>query len=236
MKLLDFERAQHGLLCLLLLVCAAGVPAGAQEIDEIEDGVMLGRVYKVDKQRYLELLHEAEKDGPEGAIERFREFDPDEYLQRLGEVTIRASHVPTNRDFVSEVSTETGDFLIGRTPFGAFRFDVHHEEQSYPVEQTLDLNVELRYVAELCFVVDEEEERAWLISQTAARSPETPLFVPDGCRSAIGECLAMLTGIDDRLPEGILLLLAGGGAATTSLGIISTDQVEASPVVRPPEP
>ena len=46
----------------------------------------------------------------------------------------------------------------------------------------------------------------------------------------------MLTGISDELPEGILLLLAGGGAATTSLGIISTEQLEASPVVRPPEP
>ena len=234
MKLLDFERTIGVIVCLVFAALVTGPFAQAQET--IDDGVMLGRVYKVDKERYLELLHEAEKEGAEGAVERFREFDPDEYLDRLGEVMIRASHVPTNRDFLSESSSESGDFLIGRTPFGAFRFEVTHEEQRYPVEQTLDLNVELRYVAELCFVVDEDEERAWLISQTAARSPETPLFVPDGCRSAIGECLAMLTGISDELPEGILLLLAGGGAATTSLGIISTEQLEASPVVRPPEP
>ncbi|MCH7969626.1 MAG: hypothetical protein IH960_01120 [Chloroflexi bacterium] len=104
-----------------------------------------------------------------------------------------------------------------------------HEGLEYPVRQRLDLNVQLSYVAELCFVVDREEQVAWMVSDGIRRSPEVPPWVPRECRSALSDCLAGLTGMDEELPDGLLLLLAGSGATATAIGIISADQVEASP-------
>ena len=45
-------------------------------------------------------------------------------------------------------------------------------------------------------------------------------------------CLALLTG-GDGFPNGLLLLLAGSGAAAATLGILGTEQTEASPPRRP---
>jgi hypothetical protein len=42
----------------------------------------------------------------------------------------------------------------------------------------------------------------------------------------------MLIG-DEGFPNGLLLLLAGGGAAAATLGILGTEQSEASPPRRP---
>lgn len=232
-------RRVGGVLSLLLVFVASGAWAqpnssnGGNAANAVDDeGVMLGRVYRVDKQRYREIMREIEAQDRDPA-EAFREIDPDEYLYRLGSAIVEAGHVPTNKTFLSEISTADGDFLLGETPFGAFRFSVQHDERVFPVKETLDLNVELTYVAELCFIIDEEVGQAWIVSQATVRSPDTPLFVPSGCRSAIGECLAMLTGMERELPEGILLLLAGGGSMATTLGIVTTDQLEASPLRQP---
>jgi len=121
--------------------------------------------------------------------------------------------------------------MIRETPVGAYGFTILHEETEYPVRQVLDLNVELSYIAELCFVVDREEKIAWMISHETRRDPKAPAFVPERCQSALSGCLALLTGNPDSFPNGLLLLLAGSGAAAAALGIISLDQVEASPPV-----
>jgi hypothetical protein len=109
-----------------------------------------------------------------------------------------------------------------------------HDDVEYPVSQSLDLNVELSYVAELCFVVDRVEKRAWMIAEGRRRAPDAPPFVPERCQSRLGACLALLTEDEGGFPDGLLLLLAGSGAAATTIGIISTDQTEASPPNPPP--
>jgi hypothetical protein len=71
-----------------------------------------------------------------------------------------------------------------------------HEEIEYSVSQNLDLNVELSYVAELCFVVDREQKQAWMLSEGMRRDPEAPPFVPERCQYSLSAYLAMLTGDD----------------------------------------
>ena len=63
----------------------------------------------------------------------------------------------------------------------------------------------------------------------ALTAPDVPPWVPRECRSALSECLAGLAGMDEVLPDGLLLLLAGSGATAIAIGIVSADQVEASP-------
>jgi hypothetical protein len=103
-----------------------------------------------------------------------------------------------------------------------------HEGVEYPIQQHLDLNLELSYIAELCFVVDRTDKKAWMISEGLRRDSEAPAFVPERCQSSVSACLAHLTG-KDGFPNGLLILLAGSGAAAATLGILGTEQNEASP-------
>jgi hypothetical protein len=103
-----------------------------------------------------------------------------------------------------------------------------HEGVEYPIQQHLDLNLELSYIAELCFVVDRADKKAWMISEGLRRDSEAPAFVPERCQSSVSACLAHLTG-KDGFPNGLLILLAGSGAAAATLGILGTEQSEASP-------
>jgi len=199
-------------------------------------GVILGRVYEVDRSKYEEYLEHREaraeaarrEDGSEAEIE---DLDPDEFLVRLPDAVVTARRVSTNDNFSSAFTDPGGEYLIRETPVGAYGFTIVHDEVEYPVAQTLDLNVELSYIAELCFVVDREEKKAWMISEGMRRDPEAPAFVPERCQSALSGCLGLLVGDDGGFPNGLLLLLAGSGAAAATLGIIGTGDGEASSII-----
>ena len=160
-----------------------------------------------------------------------------EFVDEREEVTVTGRHLATNAAFVSELSDETGEYAIRETPVGTYEFTLRHEGVDYPVKQRLDLNVQLDYVAELCFVIDREDQVAWMAADDARRTSDVPPWVPRTCVSHLSACLALITGTDGTLPDGLLLLLAGVGATATAIGIISSDQVEASsPVPRNDEP
>ncbi len=74
--------------------------------------------------------------------------------------------------------------MIRDSTAAAYTFTLVHEEVECSVSQNLDLNVELSYVAELCFVVDREQKQAWMISEGMRRDPEAPPFVPERCQLA----------------------------------------------------
>ena len=193
-------------------------------------GVIVGRVYEIDETKYEQYRKNLEARRQDSDVEA-ELLDPDEFLVRLPDVVVTARQIATNVGFDSIFSDDGGEYMIRETPVGAFGFTIVHEEIEYPVRQILDLNVELSYIAELCFVVDREEKVAWMVSEGMRRDPEAPPFVPERCQSALSGCLALLTGNPDGFPNGLLLLLAGSGAGATALGIISLDQDEASPPV-----
>jgi hypothetical protein len=195
-------------------------------------GLIVGRVYEIDKPKYKEYLARLEKQRRENKETKQELLDPDEYLEDLPDVSVVARQLSTNTRFPSEFSNKDGEYTIRESPIGAFDFTLLHEGVEYPIRQHLDLNVELSYIAELCFVVDREDKKAWMISEGLRRDSDAPPFVPERCRSSVSACLAMLTG-DDGFPNGLLLLLAGSGAAAATLGILSTTQNEASPPRRP---
>ncbi len=195
-------------------------------------GLIVGRVYEIDKPKYKEYLARLEKQRKENKETKQELLDPDEYLEDLPDVSVVARQLSTNTRFQSEFSNQDGEYTIRESPVGAFDFTLLHEGIEYPIRQHLDLNVELSYIAELCFVVDREEKKAWMISEGLRRDSDAPPFVPERCRSSVSACLAMLTG-DEGFPNGLLLLLAGSGAAAATLGILSTNQSEASPPRRP---
>ncbi|MGH9337590.1 MAG: hypothetical protein ACRD21_27895 [Vicinamibacteria bacterium] len=204
-------------------------PASAQTeaLPETElRGIILGRVYEIDKAKYQDYVARMEKLKKEGKRDL---LDPDEYLVDLPDVAVIARQLSTNSRFSSEFTNGDGAYMIKESPVGAFDFTLLHDQIEYPVSQRLDLNVQLSYIAELCFVVDRQEKKAWMISEGLRRDSDAPPFVPERCQSALSACLAMLTGSPDGFPEGLLLLLAGSGAAAATIGIISTDQREASP-------
>ena len=207
-------------------ILATPVMASAQPEELL--GVTVGRVYEVDRTKYEEYreLIEARFEDSDSDLEP---VDPDEYLVRMPDSLVTARQLSTNESFQSERSDGDGEYLIREMPIGAYRFTIFHEDVEYPVRQHLDLNVELSYIAELCFVVDREEQIAWMISEGMRRHPDAPLFVPERCQSALSGCLALLTGDPDGYPNGLLLLLAGSGATAAALGIISVDEDEASP-------
>ncbi len=157
-----------------------------------------------------------------------------EFVDEREEVIVIGRQLATNATFVSELSDETGEYAIRETPVGTYEFTLRHEEFDYPVKQRLDLNVQLDYVAELCFVVDREEQFAWMAADDVRRTSDVPPWVPRTCVSHLSACLALITGTDGILPDGLLLLLAGAGATASAIGIISSsDQVEASSPVPP---
>ena len=161
-------------------------------------------------------------------------LDPDDYLDRMEDAVVTARQMSTSNPYSSEFSDAGGEYMIQRAPTGTYAFEILHEGVTYPVSQRLDLNVELSYIAELCFVVDREEQKAWMISEGMRRDPEAPPFVPERCRSGLSGCLGLLFNQPDGFPNGLLLLLAGSGAAATTIGIISTQQDEASNPNPPP--
>lgn len=192
-------------------------------------GIIVGKVYEIDKKKYEEYKAKMEKERAKPPEKRER-LDPDDYLVDLPDVSVLARQLATNASYRSDFTNRDGEYMIKESPVGAYDFTLLHQGIEYPVSQRLDLNVELSYIAELCFVVDREEKKAWMISEGLRRDPEAPPFVPERCRSALSACLAMLTGNQEGFPDGLILLLAGSGAAAAALGILnSTNQTEASP-------
>ena len=213
------------------------MPISAQEPDPplpsgVIEGLIVGRVYEINPEKYRKYLAELEKKKKENAQVEKELLDPDEYLEDLPDVSVVARQLSTNTRFPSEFSNADGEYTIKESPIGAFDFTLIHDGVEYPIRQHLDLNVELSYIAELCFVVDRQEKKAWMISEGVRRDSDAPPFVPERCRSSVSACLAMLTG-DDGFPNGLLLLLAGSGAAAATVGILGTEQDEASPPRRP---
>ena len=222
-----------GLICLA--IGAAPVPLSAQTEAvpaAVIQGLIVGRIYEIDKQKYKDYLARLEKQRKEKKETKRELLDPDEYLVDLPDVSVIARQLSTNTRFPSEFTNHDGEYTIRESPIGAFDFTLIHEGVEYPIRQHLDLNVELSYIAELCFVVDREDKKAWMISEGLRRDSDAPPFVPERCRSSVSACLAMLTG-DGGFPNGLLLLLAGSGAAAATLGILGTEQTEASPPRRP---
>jgi hypothetical protein len=223
------KRVCCGLLCLSLGLAPLPVSAQTETAPEpVIQGLIVGRVYEIDHKKYQDYLARVEK-NKDPKIEL---LDPDEYLDDLPDVSVVARQLSTNARFASEFSNQDGEYLIRKSPIGAFDFTLLHEGVEYPVRQRLDLNLELSYIAELCFVVDRQDKRAWMISEGLRRDSEAPAFVPERCRSSVSACLTMLTG-EDGFPNGLLLLLAGSGAAAATIGILGTEQTEASPPRRP---
>lgn len=223
-------RLLAGTLVLLL----AAAPLVAQQQEDLRKGFVVGKVYEVDKnayRRYVEKMRASRADFDE----RHQELDAEEFLEERDDTTVTARQLASNQRFSSQVTGTSGDYIIRETPVGTFDFRLHHDGKDYPVQQHLDLNVELSYVAELCFVIDPEEQVAWMVTDGLRRTEDVPPWVPRHCVSALSACLAVLTDTDGRFPDGLLLLLAGGGAAATAIGILGpTDQIEASPVSPPP--
>jgi hypothetical protein len=111
-----------------------------------------------------------------------------------------------------------------------YEFILQVEGEPYPVAQRLGMNVDLSFVAELCFVIDPDEKKAWLVAAGDRRAPEVPPWVPTECMSEMGACLAAVMG-EDSLPDALILLLAGSAAAATNIGIVPpTEEREVSPV------
>ena len=213
-------------LVVIVIAVAAFLP-GASAEEKILEGFVIGRVYEIDKERYREYIEEKRAQDSD-FDETLAELDAMEFVDEREEVMVSGRQLATNATFVSELSDETGEYAIRETPVGTYEFTLRHEGFDYPVKQRLDLNVQLDYVAELCFVIDREEQVAWMAVDDVRRTSDVPPWVPRTCVSHLSACLALITGTDGTLPDGLLLLLAGAGATATAIGIISSDQVEAS--------
>ena len=213
-------------LAVIVIAMAVFLP-GASAEEKILEGFVIGRVYEIDKERYREYIEEKRAQDLD-FDETLAELDAMDFVDEREEVMVSGRQLATNATFVSELSDETGEYAIRETPVGTYEFTLRHEGFDYPVKQRLDLNVQLDYVAELCFVIDREEQVAWMAVDDVRRTSDVPPWVPRTCVSHLSACLALITGTDGTLPDGLLLLLAGAGATATAIGIISSDQVEAS--------
>jgi hypothetical protein len=214
---------------VLVLCLPAIVSSQTQEVDN--RGFVLGRVYEVDKEAYRAYIEDMRRQDSD-FDESVASLDAEEFIDRRADFIVTARQLSSNQQFSSKITDDDGEYAIRDTPVGTFEFMLLHEGLEYPVRQRLDLNVQLSYVAELCFVVDSEEQVAWMVSDELRRSPEVPPWVPRECRSALSECLAGFLGGDERLPDGLILLLAGSGATATAIGIISADQDQAGPLTQ----
>ena len=222
----DMKNLGTHRLALCAIAMASFLP-GASAQEKTLEGFVIGRVYEIDKEDYREYI-EAKRAQDSDFDEMVEELDAMEFVDECEEVTVTGRQLATNATFVSELSDEMGEYAIRETPVGTYEFTLRHEGVDYPVKQRLDLNVQLDYVAELCFVIDREEQVAWMAADDARRTSDVPPWVPRTCVSHLSACLALITGTDGTLPDGLLLLLAGSGATATAIGIISSDQVEAS--------
>ena len=204
-------------------------------------GFVLGRVFEIDKKKYEEKEAKDDKDdGKEEDAETPKAKDKarndetlysslPEYLEPLSDVEVMARLLENNEEFLSEPTGGDGDYVISKMSPGVLEFTLRHEDKDYPVEQRLGAQVNLAFVAELCFVVDKEEEVAWMVAAGPRRSADVPNWVPEVCQSPLGACLGMVTGNDD-FREGLVLIFAGAGAAATAVGIAATRESAASPV------
>ena len=222
----DMKNLGTHRLALCVIAMASFLP-GASAQEKTLEGFVIGRVYEIDKEDYREYI-EAKRAQDSDFDEMVEELDAMEFVDEREEVTVTGRQLATNATFVSELSDEMGEYAIRETPVGTYEFTLRHEGVDYPVKQRLDFNVQLDYVAELCFVIDREEQVAWMAADDARRTSDVPPWVPRTCVSHLSACLALITGTDGTLPDGLLLLLAGSGATATAIGIISSDQVEAS--------
>jgi hypothetical protein len=213
------------------LIMAGLVPESTFARDP-EPGFIIGKVYEVDKEKYRKFIEkERRRLGRQAGTELEIEIEPYDFLIEKEEVIVNARQLEQNYSYDSDISGDNGDYLITDTPPGVYAFTLEHLGEKYPVSQHLGLKVDMSYVAELCFVIDKEEKVAWMVAAGARRAPEVPPFVPTQCQSALGACLAMVMG-EEVLPDGLLLLLAGSAAAATNIGIIATEQDEASSLER----
>jgi hypothetical protein len=205
-----------------------------------EDGIVLGRVYEIDKKKYQEEEAGADaededegnattqsdaRDGkqPDGRLE--------EYLEPRSNVEVIARLLASNQEFQSEQTGGDGDYLISNLSPGVFEFKLRFEDLDYPVAQRLDAKVNLTFLAELCFVLDKEEQVAWMVAAGPRRSPDVPTWVPEQCQSRLSACLGLITDEED-FRKGLLLIFAGSGAAATGIGIAATREDPASPLER----
>ena len=228
----DMKNLRTRKLAVITIALASFLPSASAE-EKLLEGFVIGRVYEIDKERYRKYI-EAKRSQDSDFDETLAELDAMEFVDEREEVIVIGRQLATNATFVSELSDETGEYAIRETPVGTYEFTLRHEEFDYPVKQRLDLNVQLDYVAELCFVIDREEQFAWMAADDVRRTSDVPPWVPRTCVSHLSACLALITGTDGILPDGLLLLLAGTGATASAIGIISSsDQVEASSPVPP---
>ena len=208
-----------------------------------EEGIVLGRIFEIDKKKYQEEEDRAEAEGEDGNAttqsdvrddeqpnRRPKEYE--EYLEPRSNVEVIARLLASNQEFRSEPTGGGGDYLIPNLSPGVFEFTLRFEDQDYPVAQRLDAKVNLTFLAELCFVLDKEEQVAWMVAAGPRRSPDIPTWVPEQCQSQLSACLGSITDEED-FRKGLLLIFAGSGAAATGIGIAATREDPASPLERP---
>ena len=217
------------------MVCPANAFA------EGDEGVLLGRIFEIDKKKYEEEEARADAEGDNGNATAPSDARDDEqpgreeyedYLEPRSDVEVIARLLTSNQEFRSEQTGGGGDYLISSLSPGVFEFTLRFEDQDYPVAHRLDARVNLAFLAELCFVIDKEEQVAWMVAAGPRRSPDIPVWVPEQCQSQLGACLGAITD-EEGFREGLLLIFAGSGAAATGLGIAATREEPASPLERP---
>ena len=162
-------------LALCAIAMASFLP-GASAQEKTLEGFVIGRVYEIDKEAYREYI-EAKRAQDSDFDETVEELDAMEFVDEREEVTVTGRQLATNATFVSELSDEMGEYAIRETPVGTYEFTLRHEGVDYPVKQRLDLNVQLDYVAELCFVIDREEQVAWMAADDVRRTSDVPPWV-----------------------------------------------------------
>ena len=160
----DMKNLRTRKLAVITIALASFLPSASAE-EKLLEGFVIGRVYEIDKERYRKYI-EAKRSQDSDFDETLAELDAMEFVDEREEVIVIGRQLATNATFVSELSDETGEYAIRETPVGTYEFTLRHEEFDYPVKQRLDLNVQLDYVAELCFVIDREEQVAWMARMT----------------------------------------------------------------------
>ena len=167
-------------LAVIVIAMAVFLP-GASAEEKILEGFVIGRVYEIDKERYREYIEEKRAQDLD-FDETLAELDAMDFVDEREEVMVSGRQLATNATFVSELSDETGEYAIRETPVGTYEFTLRHEGFDYPVKQRLDLNVQLDYVAELCFVIDREEQVAWRAVDDVRRTSDVPPVGPENLR------------------------------------------------------
>ncbi len=136
-----------------------------------EEGIVLGRIFEIDKKKYQQEEARADAEGDNGNAtapsdarddeqpnRRPQEYE--EYLEPRSDVEVIARLLTSNQKFRSDQTGGGGDYLISSLSPGVFEFTLRFEDQDYPVAHRLDAMVNLTFLAELCFVLDKEEQFA----------------------------------------------------------------------------